>query len=65
MSTALKLRQIYLDLVFGVPKFKSFPHKAVKGNNSESSKSSELRSTSASIRSADFLLSILYLHCSK
>ena len=65
MSTALKLSQIYLDLVFGVHKFKNVPHKTVKDNHSEPSKSSELRSTSAQIKSTGFFLFILYLHCPK
>ena len=65
MTTALKLSQIYLDLVFGVHKFKYVPQKAFKDNHSmelhsESSESPELRSTSASIKSttSSFLFSI-------
>ena len=65
MSTALKLSQIYLDLVFGVHKFENVPHKADKYNHLESFESFELRSTSASIKSVIFLLFILYIHCCK
>ena len=64
MSSALKLTQIYLDLVFGAHKYKNVPHKADKHNHSESSESFELRSTSVSIKSTGFLFFILYMYCS-
>ena len=65
MSTALKLSGIYVDLVCKVQKFKNFHNKAVKDNHLESSESSELKSTTSSIKITSFLLFILHLNCFK
>ena len=63
MSTALKLSQINLDLVFGAHKFKNVPQQAEKYNYSESESTSS--SNSASINLDIFFFFTLYFHSSK